>query len=156
MAQPPERSAIMSLIARAALYAAAAALVLGYVALTTGGRTSSTVADAQVAPDSTSTAANWTQRVVTASGVTALWIVVDVILAARLANADATTRYLLRALVAWGSLLALGAMLSGGRQPLLAAGIVFGVTAAFVGFWVAALSTRRRRQAVVEQPGGGK
>jgi hypothetical protein len=49
------------------------------------------------------------------------------------------------ALLVWGSLLALGSFLYGGNRPLVRAAIIFGVTLAFVAFWLAALTVRSRR-----------
>ena len=54
------------------------------------------------------------------------------------------TRWLMLAILAWGSLLALGTYLFGGNQPLLRAGIVLGCTVAFLALWAGALAARGR------------
>ncbi len=55
------------------------------------------------------------------------------------------TTWIMLAVLAWGSLLALGSFLFGGNHPLLRAGIVLAVTLGFLGLWAAALSLRGRR-----------
>lgn len=61
---------------------------------------------------------------------------------------DATPRraapiaWIMLALLIWGGLLALGSWLYGGNHPLLRAAIIFGVTLAFLGFWLLMLKTR--------------
>ena len=57
----------------------------------------------------------------------------------------AFTRWLMLSILVWGLILALGAYLFGGNQPLLRAAIVLGCTLAFLGLWMAALAVRRRR-----------
>ena len=49
--------------------------------------------------------------------------------------------WIMLALLAWGLLLAIGSWLYGGNHPLLRAAIIFGVTLAFLGFWLLMLRT---------------
>lgn len=55
------------------------------------------------------------------------------------------TTWIMLAVLAWGSLLALGSYLFGGNHPVLRAGIVLAVTLGFLGLWLAALALRGRR-----------
>jgi hypothetical protein len=55
------------------------------------------------------------------------------------------TTWIMLAVLAWGSLIALGSFLFGGNHPVLRAGIVLGVTCGFLGLWLAALALRGRR-----------
>jgi hypothetical protein len=80
-----------------------------------------------------------------AAAAVALWIVVDCLVAVCFRKSDPMTFYLVRVLIGWGSLLALGAALAPGHQRLLAGVIVFTVTGAFVGLWIAALASRRAK-----------
>jgi hypothetical protein len=57
------------------------------------------------------------------------------------------TTWIMLAVLAWGSLLALGSFLFGGNHPVLRAGIVLGVTCGFLALWLAALALRKRRNA---------
>ena len=57
------------------------------------------------------------------------------------------TAVIMLAVLGWGILLAIGSFLYGGTLPLVRAGIIFGVTAAFLGLWLAALALRKRRLA---------
>jgi amino acid transporter len=57
------------------------------------------------------------------------------------------TAWIMLAVLGWGILLAIGSFLYGGTLPLVRAGIIFGVTVAFLGLWLAALALRRRRLA---------
>jgi amino acid transporter len=57
------------------------------------------------------------------------------------------TAWIMLAVLGWGILLATGSFLYGGTLPLVRAGIIFGVTVAFLGLWLAALALRRRRLA---------
>jgi hypothetical protein len=57
------------------------------------------------------------------------------------------TAWIMLAVLAWGSLLALGSFLFGGNHPLLRAGIVLAVTCGFLGLWLAALAIRGRGSA---------
>jgi len=141
-------TAAASLAARLGLYAAVAAIVLAYVGVTTGGANNTKPPSAASAVQRVaSELGSLTQRLTAAAILVAIWIVVDLAVAAYLRNNDGLTHYLVRVLLGWGMLLALGAMLSAGHQRWLAAAIVFGVTAAFIGLWLAALSTRRRAKA---------
>ncbi len=60
------------------------------------------------------------------------------------ADHTATTRWIMLAVLIWGMLLALGTFLFGGNQPVWRAAIVAGCTLAFLGFWWAALTVRRK------------
>jgi hypothetical protein len=85
-----------------------------------------------------------TSRLAKTGAALSAWIIVDAILVGLLRNVTPFIHYLVRVLVGWGMFLALGALIAGGGHRLLAAAIVFGVTAAFLGLWLAALSFRER------------
>ena len=50
--------------------------------------------------------------------------------------------WIMLSLLVWGLLLAIGSWLYGGNHPLLRAAIIFGVTLAFLGFWLLMLKTK--------------
>jgi hypothetical protein len=129
--------------AKIAMYAGVAAIVMAYVAVTTGSRGSQppSTSSAPMSVDAERSAL--AHRLLAAAVALGVWVVIDVAVAHYLRSSDATTHYLVRILLGWGLLLALGAMLSAGHHRKLAAIIVFGVTAAFIGLWLAALATRR-------------
>jgi len=58
------------------------------------------------------------------------------------------TQWIMLAVLVWGLMLALGTYLFGGNQPGLRAAIVAGCTVGFLGLWLAALASRRRRTEV--------
>jgi len=55
------------------------------------------------------------------------------------------TTWIMLAVLAWGTLLALGSYLFGGNHAVERAVIVFSVTVAFLLMWVGALAMRKRR-----------
>ncbi len=55
------------------------------------------------------------------------------------------TTWIMLAVLFWGVLLALGSYLFGGNHAVARAAIVLGVTAAFLGLWLGALASRKRR-----------
>lgn len=61
------------------------------------------------------------------------------------------TAWIMLAVLGWGILLAVGSFLYGGTLPLVRAGIIFGVTVAFLGLWMAALAVRKRRLAAEDE-----
>jgi hypothetical protein len=138
-----------SIAGRFGLYAAVAAIVLAYVGAITEGRSAANPPPAATGANGRDPADHdvLARRLAVAGVAVALWILVDVAAAVYLKNTEPMTYYLVRVLLGWGMLLALGAMLSAGHQRWLAAAIVFGVTAAFVGLWLAALSSRRHAKA---------
>jgi hypothetical protein len=138
-----------SIAASFGLYAAVAAIVLAYVGATAGGGSAASqpAATAGAIGSAPADHSALAQRLTTTGIAVALWVLVDLTASLYMKNSEPMTYYLVRVLLGWGMLLALGAMLSAGHQRWLAAAIVFGVTAAFVGLWLAALSTRRRAKA---------
>ena len=136
-----------SMSGRIAFYAGVALLVLGYVALTSRDVGLSQEAGARAEEKSGDDArpAKLVQRLAAAAGIVVAWIAIDLFVAIRFRSMDQMVLVLVRILVGWGLLLALGALLSAGHQRLLAAAIVFGVTAAFVALWIGALAARRVR-----------
>jgi hypothetical protein len=137
-----------SFLSRVALYAGVAVAALAYVAVTTNetkpdaGGTISPSAVREAPPARSTSDLAW--RLSVAAVAVAVWCALDLAIASWLWASDRITFYLVRVLIGWGLLLALGAMLSAGHQRFLAAAIVFGMTAAFVGLWLAALASRRR------------
>jgi hypothetical protein len=75
----------------------------------------------------------------------ATWAVFDQVLPRLLADQHKWIPYIVMALLVWGGALAFGSFLYGGNHPLLRAAIVFGVTVAFVTFWLGMLASRRQR-----------
>jgi hypothetical protein len=142
---PPSSASIR---ARLGLYAAVTIIVLAYVGLTTERAAPAASLSSTANREQTVSAAPSIQRFSAAGLAIALWIAVDLAAASYLRGSDSMTHYLVRVLLGWGALLALGAMLSAGQQRWLAAAIVFGMTAAFIGLWLTALSARRRAKAV--------
>jgi hypothetical protein len=132
-----------STLIRLGFYAAVAVLVLAYVGLTSPPPVAKAV-DAGGGNEAVAKARPLASRLGIAAGCLGLWMAVDLAVVGRLMSRDAITVHLVRVLIGWGALLALGAMLSAGNQRLLAAAIVFGVTAAFVGLWIAALASRKQ------------
>jgi hypothetical protein len=134
-------------LARVGIYLAIALLVLLYVGLTAPLPGTSTATDAAAEQQGAAAAASQSpiRRPAIAAAAVGLWIVLDLVISSQLSGRDRLTVLLVRVLIGWGALLALGALLSPGNQRLAAALIVFGVTAAFVGFWIAALAVRKDR-----------
>jgi hypothetical protein len=126
-----------SILRRIVFYGGIAAVVLAYVAITSH--------ELGKKPD------DWTpltRRMILAAGACAAWIAIDIFLSSRFKQTDILTSSLVRVLLGWGLLLALGAMLSQRNQQIGAAAIVFGVTAAFLGLWIAALRTRKAKSSL--------
>jgi hypothetical protein len=92
-----------------------------------------------------------TNRLCKAGAALGVWIILDSILVGLFRPLTPLIHHLVRILVGWGLFLALGVLIGGGSKRLLAAVIVFGVTAAFLGLWLAALSSRERNLQSREQ-----
>lgn len=135
-----------NLARRLGFYLGVAALVLLYVAVTTSAGETGTAAARGAATSGGILGSILAKRLTMAAAAVAVWLAVDSLLVRSWRGGDWMIVYLVRVLIGWGALLSLGAMLSAGHQRLLAAAIVFAVTAAFVGLWIGALAKRSRDQ----------
>lgn len=84
-------------------------------------------------------------RVAVAVLFVAAWVVFDQVLPRLLIDQHKWIPCIVIGLLVWGGALALGSFLYGGNHPLLRAAIIFGVTVAFVTFWLGMLASRRQR-----------